>query len=348
MSLTSFIRRSSNLLPADHKTVRRMRYLMGTFVEIEATGKGRKEASGAVEAAFSEMKRVEHILSKYSEESLTSKINRFACSSPVKVTFEVFELIEESIRFSKVTNGAFDITVNPFLELLDLAQQRGSAPTREEIKQVSSKVGYTNVILAPQDKTIFFRKRGMKIDLGAVGKGHAIDKAIDVLKRNNIRKALVNAGGNIFCLDEDYSPIGIRNPLSPDEIIATIPLKANAISTSANYERSFTIQGKSYGHLIDAKTGYPVTNAVLSVSIISPSAKIADILSTAVFILGQHNGMQLIESMDDSEGIIITESGRRLKLHTSSGLKKPSPQANAPPVLTHLYYSDSQIPSRTP
>lgn len=295
---------------------------MGTFVQIEASGGRKGQIVKAIEAAFAEMKRIERLLSKYSEESFTCRINQFADSSPIEVSPEGFEVIEESIKYSNLTGGNFDITVSPLMELWGLSQERGAVPSNEEIRQAVLKVGYTNIVLNPQHKTIFFKQRNMKLDFGAIGKGYAIDMAIDVLKRNNIKKALINAGGNIFCLADDYSRVGVKNPLRPEDIIATAVLKNNAISTSANYERFFSISGKRYGHLISPKTGYPIANSILSVSIISPSAKIADILSTAVFILGQHKGMELIEGMNDLEGIIITKAGRRPKIYTSSGLRQ--------------------------
>jgi len=210
------------------------------------------------------------------------------------------------------------------MELWDSAQKRNVPPTTERIKRSQRSVGYKNVLFSPQNRTVFFRKPGMKIDLGGIGKGYAVDRAVDIFKKNKIQEAFVDAGGNIFCLDKYYSPIGIKNPFNPDEITATVLLKNKAISTSANYERCFSIRGKKYGHLINPKTGVPADNGILSVSVISSSATIADILSTAVFILGLEEGMELIEKMGGVEGVIIIKKGRRLKLQTTSGLKEVS------------------------
>jgi thiamine biosynthesis lipoprotein len=334
MSLTSFMEKDSNSLIIKQQTICRMHYLMGTFVQIEIVGEQRTQAIEVIEEAFSEMKRVERILSRYLEESQISKINQSAHLFPVKISSEVFQLLEEAIGFSRLTEGAFDITVGPILELWGQAQKRGFAPTRAEIEQGRSSIDYSNVVFDSQKNTIFLKKYGVKIDLGGIGKGYAVDRAIDVLKKNGIKKALINAGGNIFCLDEERLPIGIKNPCNPQDIIATILVKNQAISTSANYERSFSIGGKSYGHLINPQTAYPVGNGMLSVSIISSSAKMADVLSTTVFILGQDKGMQLIENMEDLEGIIITEDNRGTELNTSSGLKEIFP-ATYLPNLTH-------------
>lgn len=321
MSLMNFMERNNSSLIAERASIRRMRYLMGTFVEIEA-GSDQTGVIEIVESAFSEIKRIEYTLSKYLRESEISRINRSAGLFPVEVNLEVFKLLEESVKFSHLTNGAFDISVGAIMELWGLAQKRNIIPADDQIRQACLTAGYTNISLNCRGRTVFFKNPDTKIDLGGIGKGYAVDKAIDILKKNRIKKALINAGGNIFCLDEDYSNIGIKDPLEPDEIITAVFLKDKAISTSANYERSFSIGDKGYGHLVDPETGYPASGNILSVSIISSSAKIADILSTAVFILGEEQGMKLIENTDDAEGIIIVKGDRKPGLRISSGLNK--------------------------
>jgi thiamine biosynthesis lipoprotein len=307
------------------KAISRMHYLMGTFVQIEVVSGQRTQAIEIIEKAFLEMKRIERILNRYCKESQVSKINQFASYFPVKIDVEIFQLLEEAVRFSCLTEGTFDITIGAILELFALAEQQDLLPAGERFKQAGTNIGYSNIVLDRHKRTIFFKKFGIKIDLGAMGKGYAVDKAIEILKRNKIDKALINAGGNIFCLDNIYSPIGIKNPCNPQDIIATILIKNKAISTSGNYERFFYIQGRTYGHLIDPQKGHSVDNEVLGVSIVFSSAKVADILSTAVFILGLKKGMRLIESVENLEGIIITRSGRCAKLNASSGLKEIFP-----------------------
>lgn len=307
---------------AGQKTVTRMYYLMGTFFEIEADGESIDHAIEAIEEAFKEIKRIECVLSRFLENSLTFEINRTAGSSPVKVTEEVFGLIERAVRTSQVTSGAFDITVAPLMELWSLAQEREALPSKSEISQTLLKVGYKNIILNPRDKTVSFERPGFKIDFGSMGKGHAVDQAVDVLRSYNIKRALINSGGSLFCLDEEEGRFGIKNPIENDEIVVTIPLKDNAVSTSANYERFFRIKGKNYGHLIDPRTGYPVHNNVLSVTTIAPSAAIADILSTAIFSLGLKNGMALIDKVHDAAGFIITKGLSGIKCHSSAGFKE--------------------------
>lgn len=314
------MQKNSVSLAREWQTVKRMHYLMGTFVEIEASAQRQDRAIDAIEAAFAAIKQTEQALSKYQEKSVVSYLNQNAYYHSVKVAPEIFAFIDASLRYSRLTNGAFDITVNPLIELWHVAQQKGVVPTSQEIEDVVSKVGYRNVILNPKDMTVFFQVPGTKIDFGGIGKGYAIDKAIEVLREHAIENAMVNAGGNIFCLDSENSTIGIKNPLYTDEIITTVRLTNEAISTSALYERFFDIGGRRYVHLISPQTGFPVDNGVLSVSVVAPSAQHADMASTAVFILGVDKGMQLIDGTDNLEGIIIAKDGRRLKVNVSKHL----------------------------
>lgn len=302
-----------------------MHYLMGTFVEIEASGEKRSQVLEGAEAAFSEIRRLERILSKYDKESEIARVNETAHIAPLKISAETFTLLEEALSFSRLSEGAFDITVGAVLDLWNLAQKRGFLPMPDELEGACQKVGYSYIALDSKEGSILLDKPGITIDLGGIGKGYAIDRAIGILKQNAINKAIVNAGGNIFCLDEEPSFFGILNPLNTSEIIAKVALKNQAVSTSGNYERFFSVSGKKYGHILDPKTGYPSDKGVLSVSIISASAKLADILSTAVFVMGLDKGMDLIESLDDIEGLIAINNNSRIRLCTSSGLKEILP-----------------------
>lgn len=317
-----FTHTNSSLITGSDAVVRRMHFLMGTFVGIEAAGREREDVIVAVDEAFSEMKRIERILSKFLEGSAVYEINRASGLWPVHVPPAVFWLIHDAIQFGHLTKRAFDITVGPIMDLWESAQKKDLIPGKDEIQEARNCTGIEHINLDRDGMTVFLKKPGMKIDLGGIGKGYAIDKAIEVLKKRNITKALINGGGNIYYLDDDYANVGIKNPLWPDRIIATIPLKDSAVATSANYERSFCIHGKRYGHLMDPKTGYPVQKGVLSVSIVSPSAKLSDIYSTAVFVLGPESGMSLIEGMDGLEGLVIEQRSKKCKVNVSTGLRE--------------------------
>lgn len=295
--------------------VRRMRYLMGCFVEIEALSGDLKEALDAVEAAFGEMKRIERALSKYLPDSIVSQINRLAALKPVEVSLEVFCFLEKCLRFSRLADGAFDITVSPYVELWERSCERGELPALDEIREVSSRVGYRHVRLNPKECTIHFSRPNMKIDVGAAGKGYATDRALQILRDQGIEKCLVSTGSTIASFGDEVLRFGIANPLIPEESITSVDLQNSTISTSANYERFFKIRDKNYGHLIDPRTGYPKVGDFLSVSVIGSSAMESDMLSTAVFILGKEKGERLSKSIDGVEGLVT--------IHSVQGPKRP-------------------------
>jgi thiamine biosynthesis lipoprotein len=297
---------------------------MGTFFKVEILDEKVRDRE-IVELVFNEAKRIQKLLSRFQKDSPVYTINNFAHYIPQQISGELIDLIQDCLEFSKLTNGAFDLAIASLIELWRQAEENNSIPTCDEVKFVLSGAGYRNITLNSDKKTIFLENKSSKIDFGAVGKGYCIDRIINILRENYVNKALLDFGGNIYYLYDDISEFneeyfGIRDPVSTDEIIAVLPVRNKAISTSANYERNFKIRGKTYGHIINPLTGYPQSNEVLSVTVICPSAKIADILSTAVFVLGLEAGMKLIESISDAEAVIITNNFRKSKMHFSSGL----------------------------
>ena len=299
--------------------------MMGTFLRIEAFHSDEARSKEVVELAFNEVKRIEQLLSRFKEESQIYQLNRFASIEPQLIDGELFHLIEECLEFSKRSSGAFDISVAPLMELWTSAQQRQLLPSDREIQSLLPKIGYRNVILNQETRTIQFASPLVKIDLGAIGKGYAIDRAVEVLKQEGIKKACLDFGGHLHSINLEEiegEDIGIRNPMDPEEVIYSLTLNNQSISTSANYERNFDIQGEIHGHLMDPRTGYPVENRVLSASVIAPSAMVADGLSTAIFVLGLEQGMRLIQSREDAEAIIITHQNGKPKLSVSQKQKE--------------------------
>ncbi|MDP3921225.1 MAG: FAD:protein FMN transferase [Candidatus Omnitrophota bacterium] len=283
----------------------RMRYLMGGLVEVEADADTRHAAVNAVETAFEELKRVEKLLSKFMPDSVVSRINRLASEEPVAVSPEVFNLLRESLRFSELTEGAFDITVNPLIELWNDACLKDRVPRPHAIREALFRTGHQHIRLDEADHTVFFERPDMEIDLGAIGKGYAVDRAVKILRGRGIRKAMVSTGSTIFCLDDTVSWFGVEHPLERGEIITSMPLRDNAVSTSANSERYQIIGGRRYGHMIDPASGYPVAGDLLSVSVVTTSAMIADVLSTSAFVLGRQAGRRLIARWDCAEAFIL-------------------------------------------
>lgn len=320
MFLMNYIRSETK-----RRSIRQMHYLMGTFLDIEVFDTDENKAKEILGLTFNEVKRIERMLSRFREDSQVYRLNKSAHIQPQVIHEELFQLIELCLKFSKLSCGAFDITIALLSDLWAQAEKVGSLPTKEEIFSLVNNAGHKNIVLNRETRTISFNSPFLKLDFGAVGKGYALDKAVSILRDNKIGKANLDFGGHLYYYNQSDSEkedcVGIRNPLWPEEVILSLPLENQSISTSAYYERNFRIQGKTYGHLVHPKTGYPVETVMLSVSIVSSSAQIADILSTAVFILGLNEGMQLIDCMEDSEAIIITKNGSRPELHISSGLR---------------------------
>ena len=308
--------------------LRRMRYLMGCFIEVEISGLSQESADRAVEAAFEEMKRIEALLSKFSSESMVSSINDEASKKPVPLTEEVFNLIEKALKYSELTEGAFDMTVEPLTEIWKIAYRRGYIPSGYEIGIALDQVGYSNVVLNKAQKTIYFKKPGIKIDLGALGKGYAIDRAVTILREHGVQNAIVNAGSTIFCLGNE-ARFGIEHPIRLGEIADTVKLKDKAVSTSGDYERFYEIGGKKYGHIIHPKTGWPVETSLLSASLVGDSAMDCDILSTIYFILDPQKSSAKASLWRKISGGKFVES-------TISKSSKSNPGATVQPISAKL------------
>lgn len=256
------------------------RILMGTFWEVTSPV---KEASGIV---FTEVARLEQLLSKYNPTSEISILNR---TGKLKVSSDTFYIIKKSKEFYQLTDGAFDITIAPLVELWGFSNLKTKVPTTEEINSTLKIIGSDKIILHENDSMVEFKLPKMKIDLGGIAKGFALDCAIKKLKENKINSCLINAGGQVYALGNKFSSpwkIAIKNPRKPS-VLETLELNNQSVSTSGDYEQFFLKDEKRYCHIINSKTGYPVNSGVTSVTIIDDSGLNADALSTAVFILGE-------------------------------------------------------------
>ena len=293
------------------KPLKQTEMIMGTLVEITVIPANEK----AIREAFEALKKVDALMSTYKEDSEISILNR---EGKAQISEETLEVIEDAIKFSNLTDGAFDITCRPLINLWKKAKKEEKVPTEEEIEEAISLVGYQRIIL--EGNQIRVEKEGMQIDLGGIAKGYAVDKAIEALKKNSIKRALVNAGGDLYALGTDPQgekwQIGVQDPREEDKIIDIMKVKDKAVATSGDYRRYFTLEGKRFSHIVNPKTGLTVQDVPMSVTIIGPDATTTDALSTGVFVLGPEEGMKLIESLPEVEGMIISEGMNKL---TSQG-----------------------------
>ena len=275
------------------------RLLMGTFWQVTSP---HKQASGIV---FSEASRIQQLLSKYIASSEVFQLNRLG---KLKVSADTFYIIKKSKEFWLSTSGAFDITVAPLVDLWGFTSQQFQVPSDEKIRAGLGLVGSDKIILDEKDNLVEFKIPGMKIDLGAIAKGFALDCAVKKLKENNITSCLISAGGQIYALGDKFGQpwkIAIQGA-AKSEISGTFELKNKSASTSGDYQQYFLAGNKRYGHILNPKTGYPAESGIISVTVIADNGVEADALSTAVFVLGKKKSQELIAEFNNLE-IKITE-----------------------------------------
>jgi len=294
-------------------SVKETRILMDTFCEISCYGDSKDKSIAAIGAAFKEMERIEKVFSKFNKNSEVSNINRLAGLEKVAASEEVFKLTEKSVYYSRISDGAFDITAAPLMEIWGFVRRHKSIPDKETIENALEGVGYKNIELDPKKLSVKFLNKKTKIDFGGIAKGYAVDRAKDVLVSRGIKNGLVNLGGNIFALGSAPGnkawKIGVEDPRNKGKLLRSFELTNRAISTSGNYERFFEIGGKRYSHIINPLTGEPC-QGIISVTVAADSAEQADGLSTAIFVMGEEKGLNLAKSIKGIKVLILKEDGK--------------------------------------
>lgn len=294
--------------------------IMGTRCAVELWATDRPQGEAAMEAVLADMRRIDALMSTYKAESEVSRVNAGAAKAPVSVSEELFLLLQTAQQYSALSSGAFDITYASVGYLYDYrAHQR---PDSKTIAAALPTVDYRQLRLDPARLTVAFGKPGMRIDLGGIAKGYAVDRGIEILKQRGLTHAMVNAGGDTRVSGDRFGKpwvIGIRHPDRKDEIVLRLPLVDAAFSTSGDYERFFDEGGVRYHHIIDPKTGLS-PHEVRSVTIIASNATRTDGLTKTVFILGPKAGLAFIDSLPDADAIVIAADG---KVSYSKGLQPP-------------------------
>jgi len=306
---------------ANPVSVNRILKLMGNRFEFTVIAENGQAGNRAIDAAIAEVRRIEYLLTTFSDLSQTSLINENAGLKPVKVDAEVIGLIERSIRISEITDGAFDITYGSIdKRLWNFDQNMTSLPDEETALASVGLIDYRNVILDKKCSTVLLKKKGMRIGFGGIGKGYAADKAKLILQQMGINSGIVNAAGDLVTWGAQLSghswTVGIADPEQTDRPFSSLKISNMAIATSGSYEKYVTIGGKRYSHTIDPKTGLPVSG-VKSVSIICPSAELADALATPVVVMGVKVGLELINQIKQVACIVIDDNDR---VYTSNNI----------------------------
>jgi FAD:protein FMN transferase len=292
---------------------RQSRMVMGTSVEITVSHPAAKQADQAMEAAFQEVERVDFLMSNYRPESEVSRITRSAGKQEVRVSAETLAVIERALFFSRLSGGAFDITIGPVFRLWNLRE--GKIPEQVLVQENLKRVDYRKIRVDSAHSSVFLAEPRMEIDLGAIAKGYAVDRACESLQRKGIENFLVNAGGDLKVRGEKEPGlpwvVGIRHPRLAPEFIAKLRPRNAAVATSGDYEKFFLKEGERYHHILNPLTGKPARECQ-AVTIMAPSAMDADALATAVFVLGPAKGLSLLAKIANAHGIIVNARGNVL------------------------------------
>lgn len=285
--------------------------LMGNTFEFTVVSTNERWARENIDLAIMEIRRIEKLLTTFDENSQTNQVNRQAGIQPVKVDTEVFELIKRSLKISRVTNGAFDITYGSVDKgLWNFDRNMKALPDRATALAMVRLIDYRNVILNETEGTVMLKEKGMRIGFGGIGKGYAADRAKAILIKLGVQSGIVNASGDLITwgLQANQKPwtIGIAHPDDARSAFSWLNISDLAVATSGNYEKYVVIDGKKYSHTINPKTGMPVTG-IKSVTIISPYAEIADAMATPVMVMGVKAGLDLINQINDLACIIVDD-----------------------------------------
>jgi len=302
--------------------------MMGTFARIRIRCAERVADRDVLERALAAAREVERLMSTYREDSELSAVNRLAARQEVKVSPETFHLLEKARDYSRITDGAFDITVTPLLDVWKRSAAANRQPTSDELADAARHVGWRKVILSgPAPMTVRFADPGVRINVDAIAKGYGVDRALQSLRVAGVSSALVNIGGEIACFGDDWI-IGIQDPFAGDN---DNPLRERprwrvkcrdaAVATSGNYRRYVTIDGRKVSHIVDPRTGRPADTPA-SVTIIADQTVDADALATAVSVMGPEKGLALIESLEDTEAFIVAGTEKNVRVYRSSGFSR--------------------------
>ncbi len=305
--------------------------IMGTRIYVELWDTDAAHGEASIDAVMAEMRRIDELMSHYKPESELSQINQHAADHPVQVDKELFDLIKLSTHYSQITEGAFDITYASVGYLYNYPNH--VHPTETQIKAALPAVNWRNLKFDEAHHTVFFEHKGMRIDLGGIGKGYAVDRGIGILQKRGIQHAVVTAGGDTRIIGDHMGRawlVAIRHPDDPTKVVTRIPLSDAAMSTSGDYERYFDENGVRYHHIIDPKTGHSASK-VRSATIIGPTATQTDGMSKTAFVLGPEKALEIINRMPEYDAVFVAPDG---KVFYSNGLRPAAPRPEGAPPPT--------------
>ena len=291
------------------------RVIMGTFARVVVLAKSEAAAQDCIASAFERQRHIEALMSYHIADSELNQVNRQAYEKPVAVSEETFEVLQRAKHFSELSGGAFDVTIGTLGDLWHTAGETNTPPTESQIAEARRKVGHDKLLLDPQAQTVKFAVEGMRLDLGGIAKGYAIDQSVEALRQHGAVGGMVDIGGDVMCFGRPPKGkatwvVGLQDPAvtlddaATDKLVMTLKVMDAAVTTSGDYRRFTKVRGEKQSHIMDAQSGKGAAKLV-SVTIIAPDATGADALATAVSVLGVEKGLALIEQCPDTEAILI-------------------------------------------
>jgi len=288
-----------------------------------------REGPKILDRAVQRIDEIERRMSITIEDSDVSRINSNAGIQPVKVHDDTFKVIEKALEYSRLSEGTFDITIYPIVQLWGITSEHPRVPSDEEIRERLRLVDYRKVVLNKEEGTVYLQEKGMGIDLGAIAKGYAADEVVRVLKQAGVKRALINMGGNVIVLGKKPNDqpwrIGIQDPRSDGvrRHIAVVEAVNESVVSSGDYERYiedvYKKTGVRYHHIFDTSTGYPADSGLMATTVVAENSIDADALSTIVFVMGADKGLDIVEQLGNSEAMAVTVDK---KIYTSRGFDK--------------------------
>lgn len=284
--------------------------LMGSDFELCIVDSDETKAHYFLDKGVLEIQRIENLLTEFSKDSLTSKINSNAGVSPVIIPEELFQLLQRCQQISKLSSGYFDITIGPLKQLYRFKNLEFEFPSKKSIRQALQKVGFNHLMLNQKQSTAFLENTNMHISFAAIGKGYAADMIKKLWLANGITSGYINASGDLTAFGQNPNggiwKIGISNPDDSKQTLLYLPIQNACVATSGDYEQHFIYNNIKYSHNINPKTGLPI-KGIKSVTVISPSAELSDALATAVYAMGTQKGLEFINQLPQTHTIIIDE-----------------------------------------
>lgn len=290
--------------------------LMGSNFRITVVDSDELTAEQHINAAIEEIRRIEYLISDWIPTTPLSQVNQNAGIKPVVVPTELIEVTQRAIKYSQMTQGAFDITFAAMDSIWKFDGSMEAIPSQESIAHAIRNIGYQNIQIDEEKSTLFLPKTGMKMGFGSIGKGYAAEKAKELLKKLGTNAAIVDASGDMAMYGTQISgdpwKIGIQNPVKTQKWADILAITSGAVTTSGDYQKYIYIGEKRYAHIINPKTGWP-SSGLTSVTIVGPDAEIANVFSTAIMVLGAEEGKKLLKNYPHYAGLFITDNGKIIR-----------------------------------